>query len=219
MVPVGSIEQHGAHLPVSTDADIAGAVASRVGRRCGFLVAPTITTGVSFEHSPFFNISIRPSTLGALLGDVCSSLYANGIRNVFVVNGHYGNRKAITRFAERHGGTDPAIHALSYWRFTESGFDHGGFVETSLMLAVSDRVRMSSARKGLVTDGMPADEISRIKRLASKSFPAATGNGVWGDPRAATARAGRRLLGEIVCNMARECAGRVRGGIPNEILI
>ena len=212
------MEQHGAHLPVSTDSEIVGAVSSRVGRGCGFLVVPTVTTGVSFEHAPFFNISIRPSTLGSLLGDICDSLHAGGVGDVFVINGHYGNRGALKRFAERRRGGEPRVHALSYWRFTGSRFDHGGFVETSLMLAVSGKVRMGLARKGLVTDGMSGSEIRKLNELAARSFPAATGNGVWGDPRGATAAAGRRLLNEIVRNLRKECLGRV-GGAGNEILI
>ena len=73
IVPVGSIEQHGPHLPVSTDSDLVTAVAERVGSGDNFLVTPTITTGVSFEHAPFFNISIRASTLSLILQDVCDS--------------------------------------------------------------------------------------------------------------------------------------------------
>ena len=182
IVPVGSVEQHGAHLPVSTDSDIVGAVSAAVGRELGFLVTPTITTGVSFEHRPFFNISIRPSTLGLLLDDVCDSLYGNGIGDVFVINGHYGNRTALAGFARGRRGRNPRVHALSYWRFFKHGLDHAGFVETSLMLAVSGNVWMDLAQKGLVTDGMTPAEVQKIKELAARSFPAATGNGVWGIP-------------------------------------
>lgn len=218
IVPVGSTEQHGPHLPVSVDSDIATAVAAAVGRGNRFVVAPTVSTGVSFEHAPFFQISVRQSTLATLLGDMCDSLHSNGIRDIFVINGHYTNRGALEDMAAGRRA-DPAVHALSYWRFTESRFDHGGFVETSLMLAVSGSVRMSMARKGLVTDGMDPDQLERVKRASAKSFPEATGNGVWGDPRAATAEAGRRIFGEIVRNLRRECLGRLDGTRPNEILI
>ena len=219
VIPVGATEQHGPHLPVSTDSDIASAVAAAVGRGPRFLVAPSVSTGVSFEHAPFFQISIRESTLQTLLGDVCDSLHANGIRDIFLINGHYGNRGALSGFASGRENDMPRVHALSYWRFTRSRFDHGGFVETSLMLAVSDLVRMSRARRGLVTDGMEPSSVERLKRAAAESFPAATGNGVWGDPRSATAEAGRRILAEIVRNLRRECLGRLDGTRPNEILI
>lgn len=223
IVPVGSIEQHGAHLPVSTDSEIVGAVASGVGRGSRFLVMPTITTGVSFEHAPFFNISVRSSTLESLLGDICDSLHANGIQDVFIINGHYSNRMALESLVVGYRDADPRIHAFSYWRFMRERFDHGGFVETSLMLAVSGTVRMSLARRGLVTEGMDEGEVQRLKSLAAESFPAATGNGIWGDPRRATAEDGRRLLREIVRNLRRECLGRTGaassdGSLPRYVL-
>ena len=218
IIPVGSTEQHGPHLPVSVDSDIVSAVAAGVGEGRRFLVMPTVSVGVSFEHSPFFHISVRESTLATLLDDICDSLHAQGVGNIFVINGHYGNRGALFGFMSgRRSG--PAVHALSYWRFTKSRFDHGGFVETSLMLAASGRVRMGLARKGLVTEGMSAARIEQLKKEAARSFPGATGNGVWGDPRTATAEAGRRIMAEIVRNMRRECLGRLDGTIKNEILI
>ena len=67
VIPVGSIEQHGPHLPVSTDSDIVAEIASRLCEKCGFLLMPTITYGVSFEHFPFFNLSIRKSSLALIL--------------------------------------------------------------------------------------------------------------------------------------------------------
>lgn len=215
IIPIGSVEQHGPHLPVSTDSDIVGEVAAQVGSGPEFLVMPTVMTGVSFEHAPFFNISIRPATLETVLDDLCESVRSNGIKEIFVVNGHYGNRDALIRFARRR--TD--VHAMSYWRFTKHQFDHAGFVETSLMLAVSNNTRMDQAKRGLIIDGMPASELRRIKRLAAKSFPEATGNGIWGDPRKANSEAGARILEEIVRGMRAECTGRLQGKLPNEILI
>jgi len=63
VIPVGSIEQHGEHLPISTDSDIVTEIAKRVSNKCNFLLLPTINFGVSFEHSPFFNLSVKTSTL------------------------------------------------------------------------------------------------------------------------------------------------------------
>lgn len=220
IIPVGSTEQHGPHLPVSTDSDIVSAVATAVGRGGRFLVTPVVSIGVSFEHAPFFQISIKESTMGVLLGDICDSLYTNGVRDVFLINGHYGNREALLRFVSEYGRrTTPQIHGLSYWRFTKRRFDHGGFVETSLMLAIRGMVRMSLARKGLVTDGMDPSHVAMLKKESAKSFPAVTKNGIWGDPRAATADVGRRIFSEIVQNMRQECLGRLDDDTPNEILI
>lgn len=215
IIPVGSLEQHGAHLPVSTDSDIVTEVAIRTGKGRNFLVLPTVTMGVSFEHSPLFNLSIRPTTLTCMLKDICKSLHDNGINNIFVINGHYGNRKALAKLAQ----ACPEVHIMSYWRFTKHKFDHAGLVETSLMLAISDHVHMSMAHRGLVTDNMSDNELRTAKRKASTSFPEATGNGIWGDPRKSTPALGRKILSEIVSRLRAECVGRIRGDLPNEILI
>ncbi len=208
VIPVGSTEQHGPHLPVSTDSDIAGEVARRIAERNRYLLCPALTYGVSFEHAPLFNLSIRGSTLRRILTDLCSSLLSNGVETVFVINGHHGNQDAIRdvgKYMDAASGGRLRVHTFSYWHFMEGDFDHAGFVETSLMLAVSDRVRMGLARRGLVTDGMTDREIQRIGRLAQKSFPEATGNGIWGDPTCATREDGQRILREIVGNLGKKC--------------
>ena len=74
IIPVGSIEQHGAHLPVSTDSDIVTEIASRLAKKCGFIVLPTISYGVSQEHDPFFNMSLESNTFRNIIGDIDLSL-------------------------------------------------------------------------------------------------------------------------------------------------
>ena len=74
LIPVGSIEQHGPHLPVSTDSDIVSEIARRLSEKTGFMLLPTINYGVSFEHHPRFNLSIPKSTLQKFLIDLCTSL-------------------------------------------------------------------------------------------------------------------------------------------------
>jgi creatinine amidohydrolase len=84
-------------------------------------------------------------------------------------------------------------------------FDHAGFVETSLMLVISKNVKMKLARKGLTTDKMTKQEIIKIGKLANQSFPKATKNGVWGDPRKATKKDGNMILNEIIENLSKKC--------------
>ena len=79
IIPVGSIEQHGPHLPISTDSDIVTKVAKTICQRNNFLLLPTINYGVSQEHAPFFNLSIKETTLQRILLDLCMSLYENKI--------------------------------------------------------------------------------------------------------------------------------------------
>ena len=202
---MGSIEQHGPHLPVSTDSDIVSEIAARVGKKIGGLVLPAINYGVSFEHAPFFQISVKSTTLRKQIVEICGALAANGIGNAFVINGHHGNQGAVRGIGGRILDKRIRVFEFSYWHFMERRFDHAGFVETSLMLAVSKNVRMESAERGLDEGRLSGPELRRVGRLAAKSFPEATKNGVWGDPTGATRGAGQRILSEIVKNLAERC--------------
>ena len=203
IIPVGSIEQHGAHLPISTDSDIVTEIASRLSKRINGSLLPTITYGISNEHFPFFNLSIKKSTLSKILEDLCESLIKNGISRILIINGHYGNLNSLRSF-ERKQKKNGRIKIFSYWKYMEKEFDHAGNVETSIMLAISKNVDMKKARKGLQTDGMSKQEILKINRLAQESFPKVTGNGVWGDPTKSSARLGMKIIKEIVNNLAKE---------------
>ena len=201
IIPVGSIEQHGAHLPITTDSDIVTEIASRLAKKCGFIVFPTVSYGVSEEHSPLFNTSVD---LLRLLQNILLSLSENEIKSVVILNGHHGNERSIP---DDWWSMDAKLRVYSYWRFMEHEFDHAGFVETSLMLAISDKVKMKKAKKGLITKGMSEKEIQRIKELSTKrrGFPKVAKNGVWGDPTSATKNDGEKFLTEIVRNLAKEC--------------
>ncbi|RMW35405.1 MAG: creatininase family protein [Nitrosopumilus sp.] len=208
VIPIGSIEQHGPHLPISTDTDIVTAVAKEICEKRGYLLLPTLSYGVSFEHAPFFNLSIRKNTLQTVLVDICSSLLENNIKTVFIINGHHGNQNSIKNIdikMKKISKNKLKVFPFSYWHFMERDFDHAGFVETSLMLAISKNVKMKSAKKGLITEKMSKQEIKKIGKLANKSFPKATKNGVWGDPTKATKKDGQTILAEIVRNLGKKC--------------
>ena len=208
IIPVGSIEQHGPHLPVSTDSDIVTEIAKKISEKHGYFLLPTLNYGVSFEHAPFFNLSIRKSTLRTVLTDLCLSLLANNIKTVFIINGHHGNLKSIKNLdvkLKKISKNKLKIFPLSYWHFMKREFDHAGFIETSLMLVISKNVKMELAKKGLITDGMTKQEIAKIGKIANQSFPKATKNGIWGDPRKATKKEGHVILDEIIKNLGKKC--------------
>ncbi len=207
IIPVGSLEQHGPHLPVSTDSDIVTEIAKRVAKKCNLLLLPTITYGISFEHAPFFNLSVTRTTLQNQLVDICISLGENKIRKIIILNGHHGNQKALSGIADKISKTSRdrnKVFVISYWQYMKREFDHAGFVETSLMLAVSNKVKMDLARKGLVVEKMPPKQKSKISKLASIHFIKATKTGVWGDPTKATKKDGKMILSEIVHNIAKK---------------
>ena len=211
IIPVGSIEQHGAHLPISTDSDIVTEIASRLAKKCGFIVLPTISYGVSQEHDPFFNVSLESNTLRNIIGDIDRSVVKNKLKSVIILNGHHGNILSL-KLAERKTILQRRtrirkIRFYSYWHFMKHEFDHAGFVETSLMLAISNKVKMKKAKKGLITNGLSKKEKQRINRLSIQpgGFAKVTKNGVWGDPTGATKKDGQKFLAEIVRNLAKEC--------------
>ena len=210
IIPVGSIEQHGAHLPITTDSDIVTEIASRLGKKCGFIVFPTISYGVSFEHEPLLNISIQSRNLRGFLGDIFLSL--NGFHQIIFLNGHHGNVESLNKLRntmnrEHLSQAVAEVQCYSYWHFMKHEFDHAGFVETSIMLAISDKVKMKKAKKGFTTNGLSDEEIQRINKLSTQpgGFPQVTKNGVWGDPTNATKKDGEKFLAEIVRNLAKEC--------------
>ena len=204
IIPVGSIEQHGAHLPITTDSDIVTEITSRLAKKCGFIVFPTISYGVSEEHYPLFNTSVNSYDFRHLLDSILNSLGENKIESVVILNGHHGNERSISDDWYKQYAK---LRVYSYWRFMKHEFDHAGFVETSLMLAISDKVKMKNAKKGLITKGMSEKEIQRIKKLSTEpgGFPKVAKNGVWGDPTNATKKDGEKFLAEIVRNLAKEC--------------
>ena len=132
------------------------------------------------------------------------SLYESRIESVVILNGHHGNERSIPDDWYSIGAK---LRVYSYWHFMKHEFDHAGFVETSIMLAISDKVKMKKAKKGFTTKGLSEKEIQRINKLSTKpgGFPKVAKNGVWGDPTKATKKDGEKFLAEIVRNLAKEC--------------
>lgn len=125
IIPIGSTEQHGPNGLIGTDAICAEVVARGVGERLGVLVAPTIAVGMAQHHLGFSGtISLRPTTLIAVIRDTVLSLARHGFRRFYFINGHGGNIATINAaFSEIHAeasfgssGNEPGIRCkLRNW--------------------------------------------------------------------------------------------------------
>ncbi len=213
VVPVGSLEQHGPHLPLDTDTRIAAAVAARVcAGRPETGLAPPVAIGASGEHADFpGTLSIGHVALSTLLVELGrhASLHWAAM---LLVNGHGGNVAAIrdalaTLRAEGrgcavwHAGVRPSMLASA--GLTLAPDAHAGRVETSIMLALAPGdVRLGLAAAG---DTRPLDDI--LPAMRSGGVRAVSDNGVLGDPAGASAAEGEALLALLAADLAETIDG------------
>jgi creatinine amidohydrolase len=204
LIPVGSLEQHGGHLPISTDSIIIESIASAVAEKIPLLVLPTIPYGISFEHKPFFNISLSSTTLSMVISEICLSLCEYELPKIIILNGHHGNKgilQYIAQSVERSMLQKSHIYAINYWQLLDLDFDHAGFVETSLMLAIRpDLVNMTKATKGSVARTLLPAVTSSFLDTPS-SFIKIAKTGVLGDPMHASPKQGKKLLKDLTKNI------------------
>lgn len=202
LVPVGSCEQHGPHLPLDTDTRIAVAVARAVADATpDVVVAPAITIGASGEHQTFAGtLSIGTEALTTVLVELGrSALPADGsgpFGSVTLVNGHGGNHTAVTAAVTRLRSESRAV--TSWVPRVPDGDAHAGRTETSLLLHIAPDA-VGPARP--VGDVRPMPEIADL--LRSGGVEAVSANGVLGDAREASAGEGRRLFEALVDDLSR----------------
>ncbi|MBM7044725.1 creatininase family protein [Rhizobium lusitanum] len=206
VLAVGAQEQHGAHLPLSTDTVMAQGVARRIAEAIGGLLLPPIAYGDAWNNEGFpGTLSLSPDTMRTIFMDIGRGLSRSGFRALVIVNGHFGNREPIalaarllkqeTGFPVLHldyPGMEQAANDICDSKPAAPTFYHADEVETSIMLALAPHlVRMDKAVAEYptfpATFGMEAISLSTFNK-----------SGVFGDPTPSTAAKGEALISRIV---------------------
>lgn len=209
LVPLGSIEQHGPHLPLDTDVRIAAAVADAAtgsgpepwAQGVDLLVAPPLNYGAAGEHEEFpGTISIGHEVLHSVVVEYGRSACRWAARLVFV-NAHGGNGRTLLSAVSqlRTEGRE-----VAWFGCASPGADaHAGYTETSLLLHISPMtVRVDEMVSGNVT---PVSELMASMRAGGVA--AVSDNGILGDPMAASAAEGKRMLSDMAVRLA-DAVGR-----------
>jgi creatinine amidohydrolase len=202
-VPLGSTEQHGPHLPFSTDTEIASVLCELLAaERHDVVVAPPLPYGSSGEHAGFpGTLSIGQEALELVVIELARSAAAS-FDGVIFVSGHGGNAEALLRAVTRARDEGHSVMMfLPRWE----GDPHAGRAETSMLLALRPRaVRPFNAVPG---NTRPLSEL--MPRLRAAGVHAVSTNGVLGDPVGASATEGDTLLaaiaGELIDDVALFC--------------
>lgn len=218
ILPIGSLEQHGPHLPVITDTASASAAAIRAARLVAddvpVAVLPGLWLGMSEHHLPFGGtITLDYDTLSRVIRCIVRSLKTLGFSRLFIVNGHGGNmdplavavRELAVEFAMPIVATTPwmlATEEAGKIFEVDTGAHHACEGEASVMLAIAaDAVKTEMFGQAYGNQQHPVDVPADVSRFYSFAERAPV-TGTWGDPRSATAEKGERFLdlqaGELV---------------------
>lgn len=220
VIPIGSIEQHGNHLPVGTDSLLAGELTNRAANSLAdeapLLVAPTVWSGFSPHHLSFGGTMTGEfDTLHSFLEELCNSALENGFDAMVLVNGHGGNTSLVKTVVNTVGRENESVEVLGLTYFdlakeavTEirdsdpGGMAHGGEFETSLMLHLFPDLVRKEDMDGTYLDE-PYEQGEKDLLIGGplsvyRDFDSYSESGAIGDPSLATSEKGTKIL-DAVC--------------------
>lgn len=223
IVPVGSIEQHGDHLPVSTDTILVDAAAhegaSQVSDELPVLVTPPVWSGLSSHHMPFGGtLTLEFENMLEMLESIGRSALDNGFDAILLLNGHGGNMSLLSTAINKIGAEHPEIEVggLTYFYLASSlieeirdsdpgGMMHGGELETSLMLHLRpdlvDEDEMTAVYAERKYDLLLEDLFGSGSLSTYGTFADHTDTGVMGDPTLGSAEKGEAIFEHITQEM------------------
>jgi len=210
---VGSLEQHGTHLPITVDALIGSAIARRVTAHLGnALMAPTVRPGNSSHHMGFpGTITLRPSTLSAIVVDYCTSLASHGFKTIVVISAHGGNNSIVQvacmeaqELLGDRADIIPITQVMAYnsteWGKVREGY-HATSVETGCVMALApELVHLDKASDWTNPIDPNIRDISAL--LSARGTKHFAPKGIMGRPTSAKAEVGAEVIESIGENIA-----------------
>jgi len=232
IVPVGSLEQHGPHLPVEVDSVLGEALALRAARLIAahepVLVLPMLWTGISEHHMSFGGtVTLDAAAFAAVIEGICRSLVRHGFKRIVLFNSHGGNDNAlrtitddlsprlgvpIIQFTYWHAAAEPIAEILEQ----QTALRHACEAETAMMMALRPEL-VAQERIALVA---AANRTPEVKDLVGagvhrwRSLGSMSSAGVIGHPEAASPEKGERLLDAIAATIATKLRNRELWSLP-----